>query len=169
MLGYLSADIREFTQPRRQRQQERHKFAYLTVKNNRFARFARAFFSFGHSADVLVLSTTWNDLFCSCEEDVSAWWQMFNFVFLSLKRWFQFNSWIVRTHFATVMTLNSSEMTAETRSYIFRWPSRCRRRRVCVNSLKKISRRRLADYVKTLHQKACRTCSMKSMNPKFSR
>ena len=50
--------IREFTQPRRQRQQERHKFAYLTVKNNRFARFARAFFIFGHSADVLVLSTT---------------------------------------------------------------------------------------------------------------
>ena len=26
-------------------------------------------------------------------------------------------------------------MTAETRSYIFRWRSRCRRRRVCVNSL----------------------------------
>ena len=79
-------------------QQERHKFAYLTVKNNRFARFARAFFIFGHSADVLVLSTTWNNLFCSCEDDVSARWQMFNFVFLSLKRWFQFNSWIGRTH-----------------------------------------------------------------------
>ena len=76
-----------------------------------------------------------NDLFCSCEDDVSTWWQMFNFVFLSLKRWFQFNSWIVRTHFATVLTLNNSEMTAETRSYIFRWRSRCRRGRVCVNSL----------------------------------
>ena len=33
-------------------------FTYLTVKNNRFARFARAFFIFGHSADVLVLSIT---------------------------------------------------------------------------------------------------------------
>ena len=50
--------IREFTQPRRRRQQERHKFACLTVKNNRFARFARAVFIFGHSADVLVLSAT---------------------------------------------------------------------------------------------------------------
>ena len=105
------------------------------MKNNRFARFARAFFIFGHSADVLVLSTTWNDLFCSCEDDVSTIWQMVNFVFLSLKRWFQFKSWIVRTHFATMMTLNNSQMTAETRSYIFRWCSCCRRRRVCVNSL----------------------------------
>ena len=34
--------------------------------------------------------------------------------------------------------------------------------RACVvvkTSNMKISRRRLADYVKTLHQKACRTCS----------
>ena len=135
---------REFTQPRRRRQQERHKFAYLTVKNNIFARFACAFFIFGHSADVLVLSTTWNDLFCSCEDDVSTRWQMFNFVFLSLKRWFQFNFWIVTTHFATVMTMNNSEMTAETRSYIFRWLSRCRRRRVCVNSL--IPRQEINQY-----------------------
>ena len=88
LLTSHSRHNREFTQPRRQRQQERHKFAYLTVKNNRFSRFARAFFIFGHSADVLVLSTTWNDLFCSCEDDVSTWWKMFNFVFLSLKRWF---------------------------------------------------------------------------------
>ena len=61
--------------------------------------------------------------------------EMFNFVFLSLKRWIQFNSWILRTHFASIMTFNNSEMTAETRSYIFRRRSRCRRRRVCVNSL----------------------------------
>ena len=73
-------------------------------KNNTFARFARAFFIFWHFADVLVLSTTWNDLFCSCVDDVSIWWQMFNFVFLSLKRWFQLNSRIVRTYFASVMT-----------------------------------------------------------------
>mgnify|MGYP000636362090 FL=1 len=46
--------------------------------------------------------------------------KMFNFVFLSVKRWFQFNSRIVRTHFASVMTLNNKEMTAETQSYIFR-------------------------------------------------
>ena len=33
-------------QPRRRMQQERHKFAYLIVKNNCFARFARAVFIF---------------------------------------------------------------------------------------------------------------------------
>ena len=42
-----------------------HKFAYLTVKNSIFARFARAYLIFWHFADVLVLSTTWNALFCS--------------------------------------------------------------------------------------------------------
>ena len=36
----------ELTQPRRLRQQKRHKFAYLTMKNNRFARFACALFIF---------------------------------------------------------------------------------------------------------------------------
>ena len=63
--------------------------------------------------------------------------KMFNFVFLSLKRWYQFSSRIVRnvTHFASVMTLNNRKMIAETRSYIFGWRSRFRRRRVCVNSL----------------------------------
>ena len=127
--------FRELRQPWRRRQQEHHKFAYLTMKNNRFARVARAFFIFGHFADVLVLSTTWNDLFCSCVDDVSVWWQMFNFVFLPLKRWFQFNSRIVRTHFASVMTLNNWEVIAETPSYIFTWRSHCRRRPVCLNSL----------------------------------
>ena len=49
------------------------------MKNKSFARFARAFFIFRHFADVLVLSTTWNDLFCSCVDDVSIWLQMFSF------------------------------------------------------------------------------------------
>jgi len=77
-------------------------------------------FHFKHFADVLVLSTTWNDLYYSCVDIVSIWWQMFNFVLLSLRRWFQFNSRIVRTHFASVMTLNYWETVARTRSYIFR-------------------------------------------------
>ena len=37
---------RELKQPRRQRQQKPHKFAYLTMKNSIFARFARAYFIF---------------------------------------------------------------------------------------------------------------------------
>ena len=49
---------RELTQPRRRRQQERHKFAYLTMKNNSFARFARAVFIFDISQTFLVLSAT---------------------------------------------------------------------------------------------------------------
>ena len=126
---------RELKQPRRRRQQKPYKFAYLTMKNSIFARFARAFFIFWHFEDVLVLSTSWNDLFCSCVDDVSVWWQMFNFVLLCPKRWFQFNSRIVRTHFSSIMTLNDWKMIAETRSYIFRWRSRICRRRVCLSSL----------------------------------
>ena len=128
-------DIRELKQPRRRRQQKPHKFAYLTMENSIFARFARAFFIFWHFVDVLVLSTRWNELFCRCVNDMSIWWQMFNFVFLCLKRWFQFNSRIVRTHFSSKITFNNWKMIAEPRSYIFRWRSRFSRRRVCLSSL----------------------------------
>ena len=58
---------------------------------------------------------------------------MFNFVFLCPKRWFQFNSRIVRT--TSIMTLNNWKMIAETRSYIFRWRSHFRRRSACLRSL----------------------------------
>ena len=134
-MSWKERDIRELKQPRRRRQQKPHKFAYLTKKNSIFARFARAFFIFWHFVDVLVLSTTWNDLFCSCVDDVSIWWQIFNFVFLCPKRWFQTISRTVRRYFSSIMTLNNWKMIAETRSYIFRWRSRFRRRRVCLSSL----------------------------------
>ena len=90
---------------------------------------------FSSFEDVLVLSKTWNDLFCSCVDDVSIWWQMFNFVFLCPKRYLQFNYTTVRTHFSSITTLNIWKMIAETRSYIFRWSSCFRRRRVCLSSL----------------------------------
>ena len=105
------------------------------MENSIFARFARAYFIFWQFEDVLVLSTTWNDMFCSCVDDVSIWWQMFNFVFLCPKRLFQFNSRTVRTHFSSITTLNNEKLIAETRSYIFRWRSRFHRRRVCLSSL----------------------------------
>ena len=126
---------RELKQPRRRWQQNPHKFAYLTMKNSIFARFARALFIFWHFEDVLVLSTTWNYLFCSCVDDVSILWQMFNFLFLCPKCWFQFNSRIARTHFSSTMTLNNWKMLAETRSYIFRWRSCFRWRGVFLSSL----------------------------------
>ena len=57
--AYAYALVRtSLKQPRRRRHQERHKFAYLTMKNNSLARFARAVLIFKHFADVLVLSTT---------------------------------------------------------------------------------------------------------------
>ena len=74
-------------------------------------------------------------LFCCCVDDVSIWWQMFNFLLLSQKRWFQFIATIVRTDFVSVTRLNNWEMIAETQSYIFTWRSRCHRRRVCLGSL----------------------------------
>ena len=49
--------MRQLKQPRQRQQQARYKFAYLTMKSSTFARFARAFFMFGRSEDV-VLSTT---------------------------------------------------------------------------------------------------------------
>ena len=107
---------REVKQPQRRRQRKTHKFAYLTMKNRFFARFARAFVIFWHFEDVLVLSTTRNDLFCTCEDDVNKWWQMFNFVFLCPKRWFKINFRTVRRHFSSIMTLNNWKMTAEKRS-----------------------------------------------------
>ena len=108
---------RELKQPRRRRQQKPHKFAYLTMKNSIFTLCA-CIFHLLTAEDVLVLSRTWNDLFCICVDDVSIWWQIINFVLLSPKRWFRFNSRIVRTHFPSIMTLNHWKMIAETRSYI---------------------------------------------------
>ena len=55
-------------QSRRRQQQKPHKFAYLTIKNSIFARFARAVFIFWHFEDVLVLSATWNLQFCGRRE-----------------------------------------------------------------------------------------------------
>ena len=110
------------------------------MKNSISARFARAFIIFWHFEDALVLSTTWNDLFCRSVDKVSVWWQRFNFVFLCPKRWFQFKCRIGRTHFSTIMSLNTWKMIAETRSHIFRWRSRFRRRRVCLIKLPIIQR-----------------------------
>ena len=97
---------------------------------------------------------------------MTIWWQKLNFVFLSMKRWFQFNSRIVRTHFASVVTLNNWEMITETRSYIFRWHSRCCRFRVSVNSLimgsKTSSKRRLIGAVQgklNIFERSCMSCS----------
>ena len=54
----LYASIRELYHRRRRRQRERHKFAYLVGKNNRFARHARAFFIFVHFFAVVSKTTT---------------------------------------------------------------------------------------------------------------
>lgn len=56
----------------RKRDDKRQKFAYETMIDGGFARFARAFSIFVHSIAVLVLSTTCNDLFCRCVDDVST-------------------------------------------------------------------------------------------------
>ena len=73
------------------------------MKNSSFARFAHAFFILNISQSFLnVLSTTWNDMFCSYVDDVSTWRQFLVFSFLSaapLGRSDQFNSRIVSKHF----------------------------------------------------------------------
>jgi len=42
----LAQNNKELSQPRRRPQQESREFAYLTLKNSSFARFARAFLIF---------------------------------------------------------------------------------------------------------------------------
>ena len=125
------------------------KTVFLHALHVRFSVFP--FWHFWHLEDVLVPSTTWNDLFCSCVDDVSIWWQMFNVVFLCPKRCFQFNYRIVGTHFSSIMTLNNCKMIAETRSYIFRWRSRLRRRLVCLISLKIWRRQRQPQRHKSMN------------------
>ena len=134
------------------------------MKSSIFARFARAFFIFWHSEDVLVLSMTWNDLFCSCVDDVSIWWQMFNFVFLCPKRWYQFNSRIVRTRFSSKMTLNNWKMIPETRSYIFRRPSHFGRHHVCLSSLLNRFVQNTYAWVNTTHQYQYQSCKNSAMS-----
>ena len=85
-----SKNNRELKQPRWRRRQKCHKFAYFTMKNGSFARFARAFFIFVHFAAVIVLCTTWNDTFCSYVDDVGTWWQIFQFFLVRLSPSFFF-------------------------------------------------------------------------------
>ena len=61
----------------------------------------------------------------------------FSFFFLlSSNRWYLFYSRTLRIHLAGKMTWNNWEMITETRSSIFGWCSRCRRRRPCLSSQK---------------------------------
>ena len=88
-------------------------------KKNAFVRFAHAFFIFVHFTAVLVLSTTWNDLFYSCVDDASTWRKYFKFLFSNLKHSWQFNPGRkVSKHFASQTTWNNREIITENRSYI---------------------------------------------------
>ena len=103
---------RERKRTRRGGQHECHKFAYLTMKNSSFALFSWAFFIFVHF--VAAKSRPVDDmkyLFCRCVNDVNTWQQLLKFVFLSLRRWFQFNSMKLRTCSESIMTWNNWEFT----------------------------------------------------------
>ena len=56
--GLIRKNNRELKQRQPRRQRERHEFAYLVVKNNSFARPARAFFIFVHFVAVVSKTTT---------------------------------------------------------------------------------------------------------------
>ena len=120
----------ELKQPRRRRQQKPEKFAYLRRKNSIFVRFARAFF---------IYSVTFWRRSRSCYDVKWPFLQLCerheHMMTNCPKRWFQFISWIVKAHLSGIMTLNNWKMIAETRSDIFRWRSRFRRRRVCSSYL----------------------------------
>lgn len=84
-------------------------------------------------ATFLFLSTTWNELCCSCMEDVSTRGENVRFqaghssLILELN-WYDrlvHCSGIVSGRFVSRTTWNNREMMAEKRSYNFRWRSRC--------------------------------------------
>ena len=107
----------------------------ICIFNNEKLYFCKLHVNFPFMHNFIVLSTSWNDLFFRSEDHVSTWQRIFRFVFLYLKRWLQFNSTILRTHLARIMTWNTWEVIAEVRSCIFRWCSpRCRRRRLHLSS-----------------------------------
>ena len=118
----------ELKQPWRRRRQGRHKYPYLTIKNFIYACIAH-FSYLNISFALLVLSMAWNQLFCICMEDVSA---LDKFSILSSSLWLQFNFRILRTLFVSKWL---REMIAETRSCLFRWGSRCRRRHLFLTIL----------------------------------
>lgn len=65
------------------------------VTNSSFARFARIIFTFMHLAAFFALWTKWNNLFCSCVDDISTWPQTFIFRLFSFpNRLDQFDSMI---------------------------------------------------------------------------
>ena len=89
------------------------------------------------TAAVLVLSTSWNNMFCSCVEKVSTWRQI-----LSL---FAAYTNLVPGKFVIILRgtrllWNNRGMITEMRSYIFKWLSRlssqlfCRRRNRAVSA-----------------------------------
>ena len=106
------------------------------MKNSIFARFARAFFL---SSDILKTFSFFlrrEIRFCGRRQHIG--WDNKCSIFSSYVPSTGsklINSRTVRTHFSIVMTLNNWKMIAERRSYIFRWRSRFRRRRVCLSSL----------------------------------
>ena len=61
------------------------------VLHGLFVRFSSLYFS----KPFLSFSTTWNDMFCCCVDDVSTWRHIFNLVLSALKSWFQSNSMIL--------------------------------------------------------------------------
>ena len=135
----LKLPNREFKQPRRRRQQKpqnptnlhiwQWKTVFLHALHVHISSFdilqTFSFFLRREMTSFAVVWTTW-----AYDDKI-----MFSFVLLCPKRWFQFNSRVVRTRFSSMMTLNNCKSIAERRSCIFRWRSRFRRRRVCLSSL----------------------------------
>ena len=72
------------------------------MKNNSFACFARAFLDISQTFSLFPR----REMTC-LQLGGPRELMMTNFVFISLNRWSQFNSRIVRTHFGSVMTLNN--------------------------------------------------------------
>ena len=125
LVSPLCGCITELKQPRR-RCQERHKFGYLTKRNNSVPRFACAFSLHVHVRYRPFHGVKWPVFpLCRRREHLKT---ILQFCLIS-ETLIQIiiNPRMLKTHFASVITVNNWEIIAETWSFICRWRCRCPR------------------------------------------
>ena len=124
----LSVSAFNHNREQRRRQRERHKIIALMSKNNCSTR---AFYVFVHFFAVISKTTTWNDQIQGFLKNVSTWRLIFHFPSLLERRSHKFSSRILRPHCTNWTNWNNLEVVEVSRSYIFKWRFRCRRRCRC--------------------------------------
>ena len=145
LLPLTSCDTGELKQPRRQRQWKPPQICIFDNEKQYFCTLCTCIFHFWifWRRSRSFYDVKGPDLqFCGRREHMMTNVQYCLLIGEALVRiWFQ-----DRTHFSSIMTSNNRVIITETRSYIFRWRSRCCRRCVCLSSLLNTPQWSTLDY-----------------------